>query len=165
MKTKKPSSIVTSILAGAASGLLASLPMSVSMNIMHRLLPEEEKYPLPPTEITLAASERAGIGKVVREDPLKTTAVGAGHFSYGSMGGVIFALLSKKMLFPALLNGSLFALLYWAVGYMGWLPAAGILSPATKHPPRRTALSITAHLIYGIGTALIYNRLMRNTLK
>jgi hypothetical protein len=162
MDTGKIPDLSTNLIAGAVAGLLASLPMSFSMNLMHRMLPEAEKYPLPPREITLAASERVGLGKLVREDPLKTVATGAGHFAYGSLGGAAYAQLSKQLPFPTVIKGLIFALAYWAVGYLGWIPAAGLLSPATRHPPKRTALTITAHLVYGCLTAILFNALTKN---
>jgi hypothetical protein len=36
---------------------------------------------------------------------------------------------------------------------MGWIPAVGTLEPATEHPPRRNALMIAAHLVWGAATA------------
>jgi HPt (histidine-containing phosphotransfer) domain-containing protein len=38
---------------------------------------------------------------------------------------------------------------------MGWLPALGILKPATKQPLPRTSLMIGAHLIWGAVTGLL----------
>jgi hypothetical protein len=39
---------------------------------------------------------------------------------------------------------------------MGWLPALGILQPATKHPAQRNALMIVAHLVWGSVTGLVF---------
>jgi uncharacterized membrane protein YagU involved in acid resistance len=145
------------IITGAVSGFLAALPMSIGMNLMHRLLPEKEKYPLPPREITLAASERVGIGKLVSVNPTKTIATWIGHYSYGALGGIIYSVLFRRLPVSPLVKGTIFVLLFWAFGYMGWLPAVGLLSPATRHPPRRTVLTITAHLIYGSATVSLLN--------
>ncbi|ASP86732.1 hypothetical protein CDO26_19225 (plasmid) [Sinorhizobium meliloti] len=39
------------------------------------------------------------------------------------------------------LNGPAYGLAIWAASYLGWIPAAGILTPATKHPMSRNLLS------------------------
>ena len=44
---------------------------------------------------------------------------------------------------------TLYGLAVWAGSYLGLLPALGIMSPATDHPLRRTALMIAAHLVWG----------------
>jgi hypothetical protein len=41
----------------------------------------------------------------------------------------------------------------WLAGYMGWIPAAGILKPATGHPAPRNGLMIVAHFAWGWSTA------------
>src|SRR5262249_36443677 len=46
-------------------------------------------------------------------------------------------------------KGTAYGLAVWAGSYLGLLPALGILSPATRHPPRRTALMIAAHVVFG----------------
>jgi uncharacterized membrane protein YagU involved in acid resistance len=149
------------LLLGAAAGVIASVPMSISMNLMHRLLPEEEKYPLPPREITLAASERVGLKPLTAVGSRKIISTGVGHFGYGSFGGVVYAFLNEWLPLPPLFKGLLFGIFYWVFGYMGWVPAVGLLSPATKHPLRRTLLTITAHLVYGSGIALLMQRFKR----
>ncbi len=55
---------------------------------------------------------------------------------------------------PPALAGAGFGLAVWAGSYLGWLPAAGILRPATEHPPRRVALMIAAHLVWGASAGL-----------
>ena len=41
----------------------------------------------------------------------------------------------------------------WLASYMGWIPAARILKPASGHPPRRNALMLAAHVVWGAATA------------
>jgi hypothetical protein len=146
------------VLKGAAAGLIASFPMSIGINLMFRALPEEEQYPLTPREITLAASERVGLRSLVMDRNRRKIATGAGHFGYGSFGGALYSLFPFRLQLSPLLKGMLFGASFWAFGYMGWLPAVGLLSPAKKHPPGRTILTITAHIIYGISLALIMNK-------
>ena len=52
-----------------------------------------------------------------------------------------------------------FGVAVWAGSYLGWLPAAGIISPATEHPPRRNALMIAAHVVWGAAAGMMVNKL------
>jgi hypothetical protein len=36
---------------------------------------------------------------------------------------------------------------------MGWIPAFGVLKPATEHPPRRNAVMLAAHFTWGWSTS------------
>lgn len=48
----------------------------------------------------------------------------------------------------------------WTVSYLGWVPALGLLTPAGRHPSRRNARMIAAHLVWGtvITAATEYTR-------
>lgn len=48
----------------------------------------------------------------------------------------------------------------WAGSYFGWVPALGILTPASEHPRRRNALMIAAHIVWGATTALALRELL-----
>ena len=37
---------------GAMAGFLATIPMTIAMELLHRRLPWTQRYPLPPREIT-----------------------------------------------------------------------------------------------------------------
>ena len=51
-----------------------------------------------------------------------------------------------------------YGLAVWTTGYLGLLPALGALRPATEHPPRRTALMIAAHVVWGAALGLLADR-------
>jgi uncharacterized membrane protein YagU involved in acid resistance len=57
------------------------------------------------------------------------------------------------------LKGALTGLAVWAGSYLGWLPAAGILRPATRHPWRRNLLMIIAHVIWGVTLGEVVRKL------
>ena len=111
----------------------------------------------PPREITEKLLAKAG----VREQLNETEHVGLSllsHFSYGAAAGVIYAALARNISPPPLPAGIAFGLGVWAISYLGLLPAAGILRPATKHPPRRNALMLTAHVVWGSVLGLLVDR-------
>jgi uncharacterized membrane protein YagU involved in acid resistance len=148
----------STLLNGALAGFMASLPMSVAMLIMHRLLPEHEQYPLPPHEITAELAEKADREEHLNE-PEHTMATTVSHFAYGAVTGTLYAATAKHMFPNPAIGGAVFGLAVWAGSYLGWLPALGILSSATEHPPRRNALMITAHLIWGSVTGILVDQL------
>lgn len=141
------------IFLGALAGLAATVPMSVAMKLMHEQLPEQERYPLPPRQITMEVAEEAGV-KEHLDEPVREGLTWASHFAYGAACGAIYAPLASKLPLPPVVSGISFGLAVWAGSYLGWLPAAGILRPATEHPPRRTALMIVAHVVWGAAAGL-----------
>ena len=146
------------ILTGALAGFVATLPMTWWMKFAHERLPEEERYPLPPREITMQVAEEVGIKKHL-DEPQREGLTLAAHFSYGAAAGALYAPLSQSVSAPPLIKGASFGLAVWAGSYLGLMPALGILRPATKHPARRTALMIGAHVVWGSVAGLVVKAL------
>lgn len=128
---------------------MATAPMSLSMVVGWRLLPGRERYHLPPRLITEKITRRLGVKeRIPEEGMIGLTTVS--HFAYGAMFGASYALFEGRMRMHSSLKGALAGLALWTGSYLGWLPAMGILSPATGHPWRRNLLMIVAHLIWGV---------------
>ena len=138
------------IILGALSGMAGTMAMTAAMGRLHRRLPEPQQYPLPPREITELVSDRGP------DDAIKDAATAA-HFFYGAAAGSLLA-MARPRTGPA--EGALFGAGIWAASYLGWIPAANILEPADRHPGKRTALMIAAHLIWGTVTALSLHELI-----
>jgi uncharacterized membrane protein YagU involved in acid resistance len=146
------------LIAGALSGFVATAPMTAVMESLFRRLPRVEQYPLPPSEITAVLTGKTGL-----EPPLESrehlALTLASHFGYGTAAGAGYGLLGSRLPLPATLRGVLYGLAMWASSYVGWLPLAGVLRPATEHPARRTALMLAAHVVWGLTLALVYELL------
>ncbi|BES70232.1 hypothetical protein RE428_12500 [Marinobacter nanhaiticus D15-8W] len=138
-------------LAGALGGLLATVPMTIAMGRLHKRLPREEQYPLPPREITEDVVERMPVNKP-RGDTSLTQLTLAAHFAYGAAAGTLWGALAPKNQRPVA-GGMAFGLAVWAASYLGWIPAAKVLRPATQHPARRNLLMLAVHCIWGASTA------------
>src|SRR5215210_562467 len=142
------------IILGALAGLAATAPMSLAMKLMHEHLPPEEKYPLPPRQVAEGLAEAAGVNEHLDEEE-REAATWASHFAYGATCGAMYGTVSGERVDESpVLAGVGFGLAVWAGSYLGWLPAAGILSPATEHPARRNALMIAAHVVWGAGVGV-----------
>jgi uncharacterized membrane protein YagU involved in acid resistance len=133
--------------AGAVGGTLATVPMTAVMVALHRRLSPAEQFPLPPREITQQVAQRAGLDSHLAERQRTDLSLLA-HFGYGAATGALQAVLFPKPRHP-LLQGSAYGLAVWAISYLGWIPAAGILRPATEHPRRRRRLMLLAHIVWG----------------
>lgn len=149
------------ILLGALAGLAATAPMTLAMKLMHEQLPREEQYPLPPRQVTEGVAEKAGVREQLDEDE-RQAATWVSHFAYGTACGALYgALTGEGADGRPMLAGVGFGLAVWAGSYLGWLPAAGITSPATEHPPRRNALMIASHVVWGATTGAALARLAK----
>ena len=141
------------VLFGALAGLAATAPMTLAMKLMHEQLPREERYPLPPRQVTEGLAAKAGVSGHMGEDE-REAATWVSHFAYGAACGALYGALSGGRLDEhPLAAGAGFGVAVWAGSYLGWLPAAGIISPATEHPARRNALMIAAHVVWGATAA------------
>ena len=152
--------VSSSMLTGLIAGLTATAPMTVAMEAMHRRLPDRERWPLPPRQITARVADSAGVLEKLDEHARRDLTMMA-HFGYGAAMGSIYASTLHRAPGSSAIKGAAFGLGVWAGSYLGLLPAAGILSPATRHPARRNALMVAAHLVWGITTGLITQELQR----
>lgn len=127
---------------GAIAGIVGTAAMTSAMRGLHRHLPPTERYPLPPREI----EERTlGVGGEGAAEDLTLLA----HFGFGAGAGA--AMTAAKI--PAPVFGSALGVMVWLGSYLGWVPASGILRPATTHPWRRNLLMVGVHLVWGAVTA------------
>lgn len=140
------------LLSGALAGLVATLPMTASMEAMFRFLPRHEQYPLPPGEITAKVTDELGMSRQIDSQQHFALTL-FNHFAYGAAAGSLYgvatgALQPNMKLAPAL-KGIAWGIVVWTVSYLGLLPALGVLRPATRHPRRRNVLMIVAHVVWG----------------
>ena len=146
------------IAAGAVAGLAATLPMTASMLVMHQAVPEREREPLPPEEITEKVTEAVGLGAL--KQPGMDAMTMAAHLGYGAAAGALYGAVAEKVPAHPVVTGIGFGLLVWTGSYLGWLPAAGILRPATEQPASENALMLAAHVVWGSALGLLADRLM-----
>lgn len=125
-------------LLGAVAGVAATMAMTATMRRLHAVLPDDERYPLPPREIV----DRTFPAVDDREARSRTLLA---HFGFGGLTGAFFALLPTTGG-----SGIAYGLCIWALSYLGWIPAARILTPAHRHPIRRNMLMIAAHVVWGL---------------
>lgn len=143
------------MLIGAIAGFVGTMAMTSAMRKLHKRLPDKERYPLTPREIVDSTAEAAGV-ELSGEAAKDTTT--AAHFLYGAGSGALLGALQTPV---SPVAGAMAGAAVWVGSYMGWIPAGGILKPATGHPARRNGAMIAAHLVWGWSTARAMNELVR----
>jgi uncharacterized membrane protein YagU involved in acid resistance len=132
--------------------------MTLVMEAGHRQLPPAERYPLPPRQISDQMLEAAGVREQLDEEKEREIAL-LSHFAFGAAMGALYAGLAKHAPMPSPLAGAAWGLTVWGANYLGILPALGLQRPVHQKPPRRVALMIGAHLVWGVATALVVDAL------
>jgi hypothetical protein len=79
------------------------------------------------------------------------------HLAYPATAGALYAALRPHG--DVLLDGAALGLGVWAAGYLGWLPATGLMPPVTEQNPAQTVGPAVRHALFGIGTVLAYQQL------
>jgi hypothetical protein len=149
------------LLLGFISGVAATGPMSALMLAIHRRLPADERYPLPPREITSKALDHLPGGELA-DERVKSAATWLAHFGYGGAAGALYAQAQSRSAGNWGARGIIFGLLVWAVSYFGLMPGLGVLRSAEEHPVRRSGLMILAHLVWGWVLAGLFDTFIRD---
>jgi len=147
--TDKEGKYLPLLASGAVAGLLASVPMAGLLLLLHHFLPPKEKYALPPEIITRKMAAKTGLDTVARKKEPGKVATWAAHLGYGAATGSLYPVTAGRIRSPWWVQGALFAVGVWSASYLGWLPAAKILPPATEVPARRNLIMILGHLLWG----------------
>lgn len=134
-------------LEGAIAGAFATLPMSAATRAFQRAGGLGEP---PPRTIVREALARAGAPRSRRG---VEAAAWVAHLGFGASVGALYGLADP---WPGVGRATLAALGVWAASYAGWVPALGLLPPATRDRPGRPAAMIAAHVVFGValGVAL-----------
>lgn len=145
-------------MVGAVAGLLATVPMTLAMELLRRRLPRHERHPLPPKQITMRAARRLGV-RPARAEPAREVLTLVAHFGFGAAAGTMYAPLARRVrAVPPLVCGIAYGLTVWLVSYMGWLPAVGLFQPARPDVRGRTALMIAVHVVWGATLGWLFER-------
>jgi hypothetical protein len=142
MAEKEKLGLGARLVIGGIAGFVATMAMTSAMRRLHGLLPARERYPLTPREI---------VDATIHPPPaLAPDLTLVAHFAYGAGCGALIAAADPRI---GRVAGAAAGGAVWLGSYMGWLPAFGILKPATEHPLRRDAVMLGCHLIWGLATA------------
>lgn len=129
---------------GAIDGVLATAPMTALMVGARWSGALRE---LPPQTITTALLDRASVDP---SPPTTSMLAAANHLAYGAACGALYAAGARTTTWTGgTLLGIAFGAAVWLASYQGWVPAAGILPPASRDRPGRPAAMLAAHAAFG----------------
>ena len=154
-----PAGVFLRSLVGALAGVSATGPMTIGMICLHRLLPQKHRYALPPREITVHLAKALGVQEKLGPEARAALTL-INHFGYGAMAATVYSLVEARLPASPIVKGPLFGAIVWMVSYLGLLPAAGVLEPATEHPRSRNALMFIVHLIWGLFVGVFVDTLL-----
>ncbi len=97
--------------------------------------------------------------------PSAETAAGFGlSFAYGATFGAVYGAIrgeSGSKLSTTMVDGVVVGLGVWAIGYLGWLPAAGLIPPPWKREWKQEIGPVVEHLAYGVATVAAFGWLVK----
>lgn len=136
--------LVRKVIGGAVHGVLATVPMTIAMFGARRLGLMRE---LPPKTITNAALDAADVDAPERD---VNALAGVAHLAYGAGCGALYAAIApRSRASTGSVLGMMFGTAVWFASYQGWVPAVGIMPPASRDRPGRPATMFVAHLVFG----------------
>jgi hypothetical protein len=147
---------------GAAAGLAGTFALQPIRAQMARALPEtvppmrEEPgaFMIEQVEEWLPDETREQIPSSMEDAAAKSLALG-----YGMTAGALYGTLAGER--NVLLDGVLIGMATWAVGYLGWLPAANLMPPIDKQATGQVVMPIAQHIVFGLATSIAYRLLQR----
>jgi hypothetical protein len=158
-------SLANRLASGAAAGLGGTIALRGIMAANHRLLPETKAPIRGDPAVFMVQQARSVLPPGTRAripGGLQTTVEKALGPGYGMTFGLLYGLLAPRHQ-RIVAGGALLGVAAWAAGYLGWLPATGLMPPVTEQRPGQVVAPLFNHLLFGIGTAALYALLRERT--
>ncbi len=150
----------TRLALGAAAGFAGTLALQLLRTASQKAIPAT----MPPIrtdpgefmveKVEQTVLPRAQVPTLVETAAAKSLAVG-----YGLTAGVLYAALRPNA-GPVPCDGLTLGLATWAAGYLGWLPALGLMPPLREQGVAQTLGPAIRHTIFGVVTVAAYRRLL-----
>lgn len=149
----------TQIISGAAGGFAGTLAIQALLIISRKWLPSTAP-PIrqDPGEFLVEKGKQALPEQVHQRLPTVVEAAAARLLAagYGLTFGVLYTLLRPQGGAP-LVDGPALGIANWAAGYVGWLPAFGLMPPVWQQKAPQAIAPIAEHALYGVVTVATYN--------
>ena len=117
---------------------------------MPPLRQDPSEFMIQQVEEHLVPARRRRIPPLVEKAATQSLALG-----YGATFGALYA-ASRPQVQSLLGDGVALGVATWAAGYVGWLPAAGLMPPITRHTGEQILGAIAGHIMFGITTVGLY---------
>ncbi|MDB6111349.1 MAG: hypothetical protein JWR69_3099 [Pedosphaera sp.] len=149
---------------GALAGLAGNMALQAAQTVRQNWLPranppiqgDPAAFMVEKLEHALPARFRRKVPRQVEDAVAASLPVGYG-VTFGSLYGAV-----RPRGGNVVLDGVGLGVASWAAGFLGWLPATGLMPPVSKHQSKQVAASLIEHAIYGIAVVATYDCLRRN---
>jgi hypothetical protein len=154
-----PARLALGAAAGFAGTLVLQALRAVNQGVAPATLPpirqDPGAYMVEKAEELLPGPTRRAIPGWAESAAGQGLAVG-----YGLTFGALYAALRPHggAILP---EGVALGLATWAAGYLGWLPATGLMPPVSEQDPAQAILPAVEHAAYGVATVAAYDGLRR----
>lgn len=153
---------IEGVLQGAAAGLMGTVVLQGLRTASGGVLPgsmapvreDPGEFMIHKAEARLPPRVRGRIPAPMETVAAKSLAVG-----YGMTAGALYAAFRPGG-GDLIVDGSLLGLGTWAAGYLGWLPALGLMPPVSEQESLETIAPPIRHILFGMATVAAY-RLLR----
>ena len=173
---------------GAIAGVVGTIVMNAVMKAGQRVAPQASPPMRRDPGEAAVEQVREATGVTALPPSAEKAGILSTHFGYGAAMGATYGLLrmaargggpstgarggaadtdrllaerSDADIGDVLIEGTALGLSVWAIGYLGWLPATGLMPPLTEQRPAQVAGPILNHVLYGIVTAGAYHAMRR----
>ena len=150
---------LTRLAIGAAGGVAGTLVIHAFRTASQQWLPSTvPPIRQDPGEMMVETGKEA-LPEPVRQHIPQVVETGAARMlavGYGLTFGALYPLLRPKGGSP-LVDGVLLGIVAWATGYLGWLPASGLMPPVWRQSAPQAVAPIAQHALYGIATVAMYD--------
>lgn len=149
------------IAEGAAAGFAGTAALQVVRTGSQQRLPETMaplrqepgRFMVEKASAALPVETRARLPEAGKKAAGQALGVG-----YGLTWGALYAALRPRGGSPWV-EGAALGAGSWAAGYLGWLPALGLMPSVAEQAPRQVVGPLLRHLLFGIVTVAAYDKL------
>ncbi len=158
------------VLIGAAIGALAGLAATIVMTQLQNAIaplakPKQKDNDKKDSGDDATVKTAQAVTQMVTshkiQDENKALAGQIVHYSFGTVVGATYGILSEAMPSAAFGLGMPFGTALWLAADEAALPALGLSKSPTKYPVRTHAYGLASHLVYGASTELFRRGLRR----
>jgi hypothetical protein len=151
------------LIRGAAAGFVGTLALQGMRTASAKALPstmppirqDPGEFMVQKAEEALPEAATAGIPPLAETAAAKAVAAG-----YGLTAGAVYGLL-RPAGGDVLVDGIALGLGTWAAGYLGWLPALGLMPPVPEQDAPAALGPVVRHAAFGIAVVAAYRALSR----
>jgi uncharacterized membrane protein YagU involved in acid resistance len=151
---------MNSIFRGFWASTMATSSMTLALFESFKKLPDSEKQPLPPAQLTENVVRKTGFTKNWSSE-MQAEATMISHYGYGAAAGIAYALLADKVPGNSLIKGGLFGLGVWAASYYGIIPSLKLSPSGDDMSKERNTMMALTHVVWGASLGFAENSLRK----